>query len=37
MSNTPQPKENSPTWENKLFAFGFIEDVPKPYFDFAET
>ena len=37
MSNTQQSKENSLIWENKLFVFGFIEDVPKPYFDFAEA
>lgn len=37
MSNTRQPEENSLIWENKLFVFGFIEDAPKPYFDFAET
>lgn len=37
MSNAPQPKENPPTWENKLFVFGFIKDVPQPYFEFAES
>lgn len=37
MSTALQPEENSPTWENKLFVFGFIEDAPEPYFDFAEN
>jgi hypothetical protein len=24
------------TWENKLFAIGFIKDAPLPYFEFAD-
>ena len=37
MSITGQPEKDPPLSENKLFVFGFIQDVPKPYFKFAEN
>lgn len=36
MQDNAQPKANTPTWENKLFVFGFIKDAPQPCFEFAE-
>ena len=37
MNKPSSPEENSLTWENNLFVFGFIEDAPQPYFEFAES
>ena len=37
MNNKSPDSFNSVSGQNKLFAFGFIQDVPVPYYDFASS
>jgi hypothetical protein len=37
MNNENPGRFNAVSGQNKLFTFGFIEDVPVPYYDFARS